>query len=173
MTKEELEHNIKNIDPATKKNGEPIGYKRPAKRLTEKQKAFVSLICQGHSPSDSYRKAYDVSPNTKEKSIQSTANKLTRQPAIRRELDKQFERQQECNLEDSNQLRKTVVERLFKHATESKNEHVQVRALEMLGKASGLFIDRQEITQKVSPEKLKHELESVLSTFDNKSLNTH
>ena len=66
-----------------------------------------------------------------------------------------------------------MVERLFKHATESKNEHVQVRALEMLGKASGLFVDRQEITQKVSPEKLKHELESVLSTFDNKSLNTH
>ena len=167
MNTKELREKIERINPKETTKGKAIGVKSQVnKTLTEKQKAFCSLICQGHSPSDAYRKAYDVKEGTKSKTVTTSANKLKKKPAISAYLETEFQRQTKVNLENQTELRQKVVQELFRHSTESANEHIQVRALELLGKASGLFVERQEITTKVTPDKLKRELERTLESFD-------
>ena len=43
--------------------------------MTAKQLEFAQLIADGFTKADAFRKAYDVSPDTKEKSIHEMASK--------------------------------------------------------------------------------------------------
>ena len=169
---EEIEESVNNIVVKTNKDGNTKGIKNITRdrqrQLTDKQKAYVTNITKyGMNPSDAYAKAYDIKPSTTKRSISTSAYKLSKSPNIARELNNHFQTEQKDILNDHKGTRETVVRELFK-LIHSDNEHVKLKALQMLGQSSGLFVElsKQEITTSVSPEKLKDELEKTLLSFD-------
>jgi hypothetical protein len=65
--------------------------------------------------------------------------------------------------------RKHIMEELFVHsANEETNVGARLRALELMGKAVGMFIDKVETkVEEINAEQLKQELESHLTLLDN------
>ena len=62
------------------------------------------------------------------------------------------------------------MERLHEKVEQGKTETTQLRALELMGKAVGMFTDRVEQTvEQINPQKLKDELKSSLALLDNVS----
>lgn len=116
--------------------------------LTSKQLEFAELIASGFTKAEAFRKAYDVSPDTKEKSIHEMASKtfnnvkvISRVKAI-----------QHQKAEDQRMLgiktQEFLMRSLEKEATNMDNNSAsRIRALELMGKAHmvGLFADKIEI----------------------------
>ena len=116
--------------------------------LTSKQLEFAQLIADGFTKAEAFRKAYDVSPDTKEKSIHEMASKtfnnvkvISRVKAI-----------QHQKAEDQRMLgiktQEFLMRALEKEATNMDNNSAsRIRALELMGKAHmvGLFADKLEI----------------------------
>jgi hypothetical protein len=60
------------------------------------------------------------------------------------------------------------MQELFKHAEEAKQDAVKLKALELMGRAVGMFTDKvEQKVEEVSTERLKRELEASLALLDN------
>jgi len=158
-----------------KKNGLPYGVKEEEhteangrdKRITPKMRAFASYIVQGMSARQAYRKAYDCE-NMQEASVQANANRLLKDARITLLLDSFWEDMKENIIADAIATRRHVMKELVKHANDDKaNLNNRLKALEMMGRAVGMFTDRVESkVEEVSADKLKQELESHLHLLD-------
>ena len=130
------------------------------RRLSPKMRLFAKMITEGHSPSESYRRAYDCS-NSANATVSANACKLLKDPRVS-EVMKQAEQAQSI-ISDPPALRAHILRQLLNHSNTMKTESNQIRALELLGKSIGMFTDKVETkVERVDPEQLKAELEKRL-----------
>jgi hypothetical protein len=127
------------------------------RRLSPKMSLFAKLITEGHSPSESYRRAYDCT-NSANVTVSANACKLLKDPRVS-EVVKQAEQAQSI-ISDPLALRSHIMRQLLNHSNTMKTESNQIRALELLGKSIGMFTDKVETkVERVDTEQLKAQLE--------------
>jgi hypothetical protein len=131
--------------------------------LTSKQAAFCQHLTGGMLPSEAYRLAY---PDTTASTIYSQSSKMLKNPNIAQELDRI--RQPVIQQQAWNQQRLVAELWTISQAAALKQQYsAATRALELIGKACGLLIDRQEITGVVHhahyPQLTMDQLEAIAS----------
>ena len=116
--------------------------------LTSKQLEFAQLIADGFTKAEAFRKAYDVSPDTKEKSIHEMASKtFNNVKVISRVKAIQHQKAEDQRMLGIKQA-EFIMKQLEKEATDMDNNSAsRIRALELMGKTHmvGLFADKLEI----------------------------
>ena len=118
-----------------------------AQQLTAKQASFVEHLAAGVPQSEAYRRAYpDATPAT----VYSQAGRLSRLPHIAQEIERIQQPEQQQQAWDRARLVRELWE--LSQAARLKHPGTAVRCLELIGKACGLLIDRQEITASVRTE---------------------
>ena len=126
--------------------------------LTTSQIAFTQGIIQGKT----YRQAYkDAYPNAQgsDSSITTSAYKLSRDPRVQALVQDALDETVEHLAEDVAGTKRYVLKQLIAHSKGAKQEGTKLKALELLGKSVGLFIDKAEVkTEAVTAEQLKREL---------------
>ena len=126
--------------------------------LTVSQVAFSQGIIQGKT----YRQAYkDAYPNAQgsDSSITTSAYKLSRDPRVQALVQDALDETVEHLAEDVAGTKRYVLKQLIAHSKGAKQEGTKIKALELLGKSVGLFIDKAEVkTEAVTAEQLKREL---------------
>ena len=118
-----------------------------AQRLTAKQASFVEHMASGVPQSEAYRRAYpDATPAT----VYSQSGRLSRLPHIAQEIERLQQPEQQQQAWD----RARLVRELWELSQSSRLKHpgTSVRCLELIGKACGLLVDRQEITASIRSE---------------------
>ena len=145
------------------------------KRLTARMIHFVNLLVSGNDHITAYSTAYDVSGSTRA-TIIGNANRLMRDSRITMQLESVLEATKQNVVESDASARRYVMQKLFDKVNEAEvSESGQLRALELIGKAVGMFTDRVETTvEQVDTDSLKKELESHLHLLENanKKVNT-
>jgi hypothetical protein len=138
------------------------------KRLTARMIHFVNLLVSGNDHITAYSTAYDVSGSTRA-TIIGNANRLMRDSRITMQLESVLEATKQNVVESDASARRYVMQKLFDKVNESEvSESGQLRALELIGKAVGMFTDRVETTvEQVDTDSLKKELESHLHLLEN------
>ena len=116
--------------------------------LTAKQLEFAQLVADGFTKADAFRKAYDVSPDTKEKSVHEMASKTFNNIKVMGRI-KAIQHQK---AEDQRMLgikqTEFIMRQLEKEAMNMDNNSAsRIRALELMGKTHmvGLFTDKVEV----------------------------
>lgn len=113
--------------------------------LTPKQEAFAQAVSSGMSQSDAYRAAYKVRESTKPESVNQAASKIMADPKVASRVE---------------ELRKPVVEaaqitlashlerlkKLSEAAEAGAQYSAAITAEVARGKASGLYVDKTEVT---------------------------
>jgi hypothetical protein len=121
-----------------------------AQQLTASQQSYCEHISQGLNPSDSYKMAY---PGSAPATIYSQSSRMSRLPHIMQEIERlraPVVQQQAWN-------RERLVRELWELSQAARLKHQYgsaVRSLELIGKACGLLIDRQEITASIRSESI-------------------
>jgi len=165
---------IEQIEVKKTKGGKVYGVKveetesSTNKRLTARMIHFVNLLVSGNDHITAYSTAYDVSGSTRA-TIIGNANKLMRDPRITMQLESVLEATKQNVVESDASARRYVMQKLFDKVNEAEvSESGQLRALELIGKAVGMFTDRVETTvEQVDTDSLKKELESHLHLLEN------
>ena len=133
--------------------------------LTLKQEAFTLAILSGKGWSDAYRDAYN-SENMSAASVHREAFALATSPKIASRLERaEREKQQEQRMQRLSRAER-VVEKLEGIGVRGDAaDGTQVRALELLGKTLGLFVDRVETEDKTPRDAgaIRAELEARLN----------
>ena len=132
--------------------------------VTDKQQAFIEAIIEGNNISDAYRLAYDAS-NMSNASIHVEACRLAKNPNVSLSLDRYY-----SDLESNNRLmalsrRDRVISKLETVALrDGEADGTQIRAIELLGKSMGLWIDRVETEDKTerNEQQLEKDIEQKL-----------
>ena len=146
--------------PTVRVDGRPVGSPRGerARPLTTSQIAFTQGIIQGKTYRQAYRDAY---PNAQgsDSSITTSAYKLSRDPRVQALVQDALDETVEHLAEDVAGTKRYVLKQLIAHSKGAKQEGTKLKALELLGKSVGLFIDKAEVkTETVTAEQLKREL---------------
>ena len=129
-----------------------------ARPLSVSQALFAEGLIQGKTYKQSYKDAY---PNAQgsDASITTSAYRLSRDPRIASMVNDALEETAEHLAEDRAATQRYVLRQLVAHSKTAKQEGTKLKALELLGKSTGLFIDRASDEAKpVSAEQLKREL---------------
>ena len=154
------------------KTGKIFGVKKKVgenskKRLTAKMNQFVNNLLSGMSPAIAYKNAYNVRTD-KHATIVASANKLMGDARINTLLEALSEEYRRKVIDDAVSTREHVMSELFKHAQKAKQEGTQLKALELMGRAVGMFTDRvEQKVEEISTEKLKAELKTHLTLLEN------
>lgn len=148
--------------PDKTKNGRVRGVNKGKRVVTAKMRCFASLVAQGKSPREAYRTAYNVG-DRKEHLIITGANRLMRDVRIQALTEDVWSSVAENIVDDAVATRRFVMGELKKHADNAKQDSAKLKALELMGRAVGMFTDKVESkVEEISTEKLKAELESSL-----------
>lgn len=154
--------------PAKRKDGQVITAPRQ-RQLTPKQMAFVRAKISGLSNADAYREAYpdDHSSN---RVISANAYKLTRHPVISQMLEDAWGETAEALTEDLAATKRYVLRQLLALSKGAKQEGSRLKALELMGKAAGVFTpqDDKEIAAPTA-DQLKRELSGHLKLLGGKA----
>lgn len=136
--------------------------------LTQKQLNFCELICDGFTKADAFRKSYDVSVTTTDKSVHEMASKTFNNDKVMRRI-KAIQHQRS---EDQRMLALSRASMIMKHleleATNmDNNSSSRIRALELMGKSAevGLFVDKVEMKSEninMTAEELQDQLKEKL-----------
>lgn len=167
-TSEAIQTAVAKIREKRTKTGKVYGVKteEKSKRLTPQQHVFVQGILNGKTQIQAYRDAYNVRTEN-DSTIAVSANRLMKNPKISALLGSFEESLKEKIIEDAVRTRRFVMERLHDRVTNAKTESVELKALELMGKAVGMFTDRVEQTvEQINPEKLKEELKAHLTLLE-------
>jgi hypothetical protein len=153
-------------------DGKPVGVKTDVPRITPKMRQFASLVAQGNSPRDAYRKAYAVRSDTAESTVIASANKLMKDSRITGLMEPIWESIKQNVIDDAIATRRHVLEQLHTHASDANvRTSDRLKALELMGKAIGMFVDKSEAkVEQIDPEQLKRELDSHLKAFKLRSV---
>ena len=154
--------------PAKRKDGQVITAPRQ-RQLTPKQMAFVRAKIEGKSNADAYREAYpdDQSSN---RVISANAYKLTRHPVISQMLEDAWGETAEALTEDLAATKRYVLRQLLALSKGAKQEGSRLKALELMGKAAGVFTpqDDKEVAAPTA-DQLKRELSGHLKLLGGKA----
>lgn len=153
------------VKPQRTVNGRIKGTK--TRRITAKMRSFASLVAQGKSGREAYRTAYQVQEG-REHTVISGASRLMRDARVAALCGEVWERVAENIIDDNVAARRFVMEQLKAHADGDKRDADKLKALEMMGRAIGMFTDKVESkVEAISTEQLKAELESSLELLGN------
>jgi hypothetical protein len=140
--------------------------KEKSSRLTPQQHLFCRAILNGESQIDAYKSAYNT--NASDAVIAVNANRLMKNKKISARLGSFDDSLKEKIIEDAVRTRRFVMERLHDRVTSAKTESTELKALELMGKAVGMFTDRVEQTvEQINTDQLKEELKVHLKLLDN------
>ena len=154
--------------PPRRLDGNVVGSTSPRPRaLTTSQLMFAQGVIQGKTYRQAYRDAY---PNAKGsgESITASAYKLMRDSRIQALVNDAWEQTADVLVEDIVASKRYILKQLVAHSKTAKQEGTKLKALELMGKAVGLF--KHEDSSKVdvaSPEQLKRDLAVHLRLLDN------
>ena len=153
------------VKPKRSVNGRIRGTK--TRRITSKMRSFASLVAQGKSSREAYRTAYAVEDGKEHRVIQG-ASRLMRDARVAALCGDVWERVSQNIVDDAVAARRFVMEKLKSHADSDKRDADKLKALEMMGRAIGMFTDKVESkVEAISTEQLKAELESSLELLGN------
>ena len=134
---------------------------------TKKQETFAKLVGDGVPQVDAYREAYDSSGN--QNTQRKEAHKLAHSPNVSPMIEGRREENARLAVRSARSRSAWIIERLVGEAEgspEDSNASARIRALEILGKASGLFDgdgDREAKRKSATMEELEAELTARLS----------
>ena len=168
LTSEQLRAAVESSPAPLTSNGNLYGVKEEKKgRLTGKQRLFCNLIVtQGISATEAYRRAYNVSTDRIATSAVD-ANRLMKNPKVQVLLESAMARTEDALINNAQMTRRHIMTELLEHSRSMKSEGSKLKALELMGKAVGMFVDKVEQTiEQVSPEQLKDELSKHLALLD-------
>jgi hypothetical protein len=150
-------------------DGKPKGadtYTRP-KPLTAPQMEFCKGMIQGKTMRQAYRDAYP-NANGSDQVITSSAYRLSRDPRIQNTLQEAWGETVEVLAEDTAAAKRYVLKELLALSKGGKQEGSRLKALELMGRAAGMFQPQgAETVEKVSAEQLRKELSGHLKLLDN------
>lgn len=154
--------------PAKRKDGQVITSTRQ-RQLTPKQMAFVRAKISGMSNADAYREAYP-DDHSNSRVISANAYKLTRHPVIGQMLEDAWGETAEALTEDLAATKRYVLRQLLALSKGAKQEGSRLKALELMGKAAGVFTPSAE-TEVAAPsaDQLKRELSGHLKLLGGKA----
>lgn len=144
--------------PRVRADGNVVGIDTPSRPLTPQQVAFAQGVIEGKSRRQAYRDAY---PNAKgaDATISACAHRLSKDPRIARMIAAGWEETTEALAEDVAAQRRYVSRALVALSKAGKQEGTRLRALELLGRAAGLFKDQTQAADKpITAEELRREL---------------
>ena len=146
--------------PTLRVDGRPVGSDRGdrPKPLTSAQMMFAQGLIRGLTYKAAYREAYPQQTGN-DNTITTSAYKLSRDARIQALIADALEETAEHLAEDMAGTKRYVMRQLVAHSKTARQEGTKLKALELLGKASGLFTqvtgDKDEV---VTAEQLKREL---------------
>jgi len=155
--------------PQRRADGKPKGadaYTRP-KALTAPQMEFTKGLIAGKTMRQAYRDAY---PNAKgsDQVITSSAYRLSRDPRIQSTLQEAWGETVEVLAEDTAAAKRYVLKELLALSKGGKQEGSRLKALELMGRAAGMFQHSTEaVAEKPTAEQLRKELSGHLKLLDN------
>jgi hypothetical protein len=141
-------------------DGKPIGSDRGErpKPMTAAMTLFAQGLVQGKTYRQAYRDAYPQQTGS-DSTITTSAYKLSRDPRVQALVADALEETAEHLAEDMASTKRYVMRQLVAHSKQAKQEGTKLKALELLGKASGLFTQvTGEADVPVTAEQLKREL---------------
>jgi len=154
--------------PKVRRDGQVVGSMHKRERpLSASQVAFANCLIRGATLKVAYREAY---PNSKanDACVMSNASKLAKDIRIKRLVNDGVEETIEHLSEDVAGTKRYVLKQLLAHSKEAKQEGTKLKALELLGKSVGLFIDKtQTEVKQATPDELKRELATHLKLLNN------
>ena len=145
--------------PKRRVDGRPVGSDhRRGKGLTISQHRFVQGVIRGQSLRQSYREAFQNDTGS-DASISASANRLMRDPRVKMALEEAWGQTVEHLIEDVVASKRYVLKGLLALSKAGKQEGTQLKALELMGKACGLFTP-MEVQDKapITADQLKREL---------------
>ena len=158
--------------PKLRKDGEHKGsdIQRP-RPLSPRQVLFTQRVIQGDSLRTAYRNAYGNDTGS-DASISASANKLMKDPRIKHILKEAWEETAEHLSEDLAASKRYVLKGLLALSKKAKQEGTKLKALELLGKASGLFTP-SDVQDKavVTADQLKRELSGHMKLLEQAKAN--
>lgn len=113
--------------------------------LTPKQEKFALAVASGKTQSDAYREAFNVRPTTKDTSVNVNASKLMADTNIAQrveELRKPIAAKAMITLESHIERLKELAELAIKEGQIA----AAIKAEELCGKASGVYVEKRQIT---------------------------
>ena len=134
--------------------------------VSPKQSAFAAFVAEGDSYTEAYRKAYDAS-KMKEQVVWNAASRLAKNKKVMTYIAA-LKKKDATAVEAHDKLSKDwIVQRLQDEAQNDGNPAAtRVRALELLGKTSGLFDESTHITfENRTPEDVEKELLEKLAVL--------
>ena len=155
--------------PPMRADGKPKGvdsYTRP-RPLTSAQMEFAKGMIIGKTMRQAYRDAY---PNAKgsDQVITSSAYRLSRDPRIQSTLQEAWGETVEVLAEDTAAAKRYVLKELLALSKGGKQEGSRLKALELMGRAAGMFQHSTEVAaEKPTAEQLRKELSGHLKLLDN------
>jgi len=145
--------------PKRRIDGRPVGSDhRRGKGLTISQHRFVQGVIRGDSLRKSYREAFQNDTGS-DASISASANKLMKDPRVIKALDEAWGQTVEHLIEDVVASKRYVLKGLLALSKAGKQEGTQLKALELMGKACGLFTPMEvQAKAPITADQLKREL---------------
>jgi len=132
------------------------------RQLTSKQQAFIAAKISGMSNSQAYREAYP-SDGSSDRVIAANAYRLTRHPLIAPILEDAWEQTIENLTDDVAATKRYVLKNLLALSKTAKQEGSRLKALELMGKAVGVFTPEPDrIPVAPTADQLKRELSGHL-----------
>ena len=155
--------------PRTRKDGKPVGSDwKKYQPLTALQLKFCQGVIEGKTLKASYRAAYNT--NAGDATVSANANKLMRDPRIAKVLEEAWGETIEHLADDAAASKRYVLKQLLA-LSKSSQPGTQLRALELMGKASGLFTPMvSEGDAPVSADQLKRELHAHMRLLERSTI---
>ena len=151
--------------PRTRRDGKPVGSEwKKHQPLTAMQRTFAQGVIEGKTLKAAYRAAYNT--NAGDATVSANANKLVRDPRIAKVLEEAWGETIEHLAEDAAASKRYVLKQLLA-LSKSSQPGTQLRALELMGKACGLFTPMvSEGDAPVSADQLKRELQAHIRLLE-------
>jgi hypothetical protein len=145
--------------PKLRVDGRPVGSDhRRGRGLTISQHRFVAGVVRGLSLRQAYREAFQNDTGS-DASISASANRLMKEPKVKMALEDAWGQTVEHLIEDVVASKRYVLKGLLALSKAGKQEGTQLKALELMGKACGLFTPMEvQAKAPITADQLKREL---------------
>jgi hypothetical protein len=154
--------------PRMRVDGQPVGSDTPRGRpLTPSMIRFAQGVIEGKSRRQSYRDAY---PNAKgaDATISACAHRLSKDLRIKQMIQTGWDETAEALADDRAAQIRYVNRALVALSKAGKQEGTRLRALELLGRAAGMYREQQaEADKPLTAEQLREQLAGHLKLVSN------
>ena len=154
--------------PRMRVDGQPVGSDTPRGRpLTPAMIRFAQGVIEGKSRRQAYRDAY---PNAKgaDATISACAHRLSKDPRIKQMIQTGWDETAEALAYDRAAQIRYVNRALVALSKAGKQEGTRLRALELLGRAAGMYREQQaEADKPLTAEQLREQLAGHLKLVSN------